>query len=511
VSASGAGPAPPGVRAALARAAGRRSNGRGVLFNLAGAAVPAGLALLCIPRIAGALGPERFGILALAWAAFGYTAVLHLGMGRAVARDTAAGAPDGAGLRATVWTALLMALAPALAAGVGLFALAPVLSGALRLAPPMEAEATLAFRLLACAVPFAVTTPVLSSVLEARRRFGLVNAVMVPGSLATYLGPVAVLALVPTSAPLVPVVGVLAVARMAVWAGFFVLCLHEVPELRARPTFHGQVARPLLGYGGWMSVTALVSPLLVYADRFVIGAAVSAAAVAYYATAQEVVVRGGMVSAAVVGVLFPAFAGARPGDAARVAWLLESGVDAVLLLVLPLALLLAAGAEPLLRAWMGAAYAREGAHVLAWLSVGLVVNGLAKMPSTLLQALGRPDLTARLHLAELPVFLGVLGAFVWAWGIEGAAAAWVARVTGDAVALYWVAWKQVPETRAGAMRAAAVAAFAAGGVAALRLAEPPLLRGGLLAVAGVALLWAAVRALHRRTGTGLHGAFGRAG
>jgi O-antigen/teichoic acid export membrane protein len=346
---------------------------------------------------------------------------------------------------------------------------------------------------------------VLSAVLEARRRFGLVNVVTVPGSLATYLGPVAVLALVPTATPLVPVVGVLAAARAVVWLGFLALCLREVPELRAGPTFQGHVARPLLGYGGWMSVSALVSPLLVYLDRFVIGAAVSAAAVAYYAAAQEVVVRSGMVSSSVVGVLFPAFAGADPRDGRRLSRLLESGVDAVLLLVVPVALVLSAGAELLLRVWLGGAYARQGAHVLAWLSVGLVVNGLAKMPSTLLQAVGRPDLTARLHLAELPVFLLVLGAFVWAWGIEGAAVAWVVRATGDAVALYWVAWKQVPETRTGAVRAAAVAAFAASGVAALRLAEPPLLRGGLLAVAAVVLLWAAARALHRRSAV-LHGA-----
>ncbi|HYH82457.1 MAG TPA: oligosaccharide flippase family protein, partial [Longimicrobium sp.] len=465
-----------------------------------------------IPRIAGGLGPERFGILALAWAAFGYTAVLHLGLGRAVARGAAGGTPGGAELRATVWTGLLMALVPAVAGTAALFALAPALARSLGLHGALAGEAALAFRVLACAVPFTVTAPVLSGVLEARRRFGVVNAVTVPGSLVTYLGPVAVLALARSPAPLVPVMAVLAAARVAMWIGFLLLCLREAPELRAGPTFHGGLARPLLRFGGWLSVSALVSPLLVYLDRFVVAGAVSAAAVAYYAAAQEVVVRAGMVSGAVVGVLFPAFAGVRPGDGRRLARLLESGVDAVLLLVVPLTLLLAAGAELLLRAWLGGAYAQQGAHLLAWFSVGLVVNGLAKMPATLLQGIGRPDLTARLHLAELPAFVLVLGAAIWAWGIEGAAVAWVARMTVDALGLYWLAWRQVPETRRGAARAAAVAAFAAVGVGALRLAEPPLLRGALLAVAAVALLWAAVGALHRRSAdAGLPDAFGRAG
>jgi len=483
---------------ALLQAAGRRSNGRGVLFNLAGVAAPALLALVCIPRIAGALGAERFGILALAWTTVGYVVFLHLGLGRAVARGTAAGGKGDDEVRATVWTALLMTLALGCAGGALLFVLASALVRVLDLPAAVADECAAAFRVLACAVPFTVATPVLTGVLEARRRFGLVNAVTVPSALVTYLGPVAALSFTHT---LVPLVAVLAVGRVLSWAAFLVLCLREVPELRGGPTFHGRLARPLLSYGGWTTVSALVSPLLVYMDRFVIGAAVSAAAVAYYATAQEVVLRIGLVSGAVVGVLFPAFASVPEHDGRRVAHLLESGVDAVLVLVLPLALILAAAAEPLLRLWMGGDYAVQGAHVLAWLSFGLVVNGLAKVASTMLQAVGRPDLTARLHLMELPGFVVVLVVLVWAWGLEGAAVAWVVRVTADAAGLFWFAWRRVPETRSAAMHAAWVTACAAAGVGALRLAGSPLARAALLAVAAVALLWAFGRILHRRAAT----------
>jgi O-antigen/teichoic acid export membrane protein len=480
--------------------AGRDSNARGILFNLAGAAAPAALALLCIPWIASTLGAARFGVLALAWTAIGYVAFLHLGLGRAVARGTAAAGSEAEGdeLRATVWTALGMTMALGALGAAALFAFAPGVVRLLHMPAALAGEATAAFRVLACAVPFTVTTPVLSGVLEARRRFGVVNAVTVPSALVTYLGPVAALAV---SHTLVPLVAVLAVGRVLSWAAFFVLCLREVPELRSGPTFHGRLARPLLSYGGWTTVSALVSPLLVYMDRFVIGAAVSAAAVAYYATAQEVVLRTGLVSGAVVGVLFPAFASVPGHDGRRVAHLLESGVDAVLVLVLPLALILAAAAEPLLQFWLGGDYAAQGAHVLAWLSFGLVVNGLAKVPSTMLQAVGRPDLTARLHLMELPGFIVVLGVLVWAWGLEGAAVAWVVRVTADSAGLYWFAWRRVPETRSAAVRAAWVTAYAAVGGGALRLAGSPLLRVGLLAVAGIALLWAVGRILHRRAAT----------
>lgn len=481
----------------LSRLLARRTNARSVLFSLVGAGAPAVLALLFIPRIAGALGTERFGILALAWTVIGYASFLHLGLGRAVARDTAArGAPGEATLAETVWTAALMTLALGALAGVLLFAFAPGLVALLNVPRPLEAEATLAVRVLAGAVPFTVSTPVLSAVLEARRRFDLVNAVLVPSAVATYLGPVLVLTL--GGGGLVALVAVLAVTRMAAWGGYLALCLREAPELRARPAFRHEAALPLLSFGGWTTVSAAVSPLLVYLDRFVVGAMVSAAAVAYYSTAQEAVLRMGVVSGAVVGVLFPAFARVPGHDDGRLAGLLESGVDAVLLLVLPLTLLIAAFAGDLLHVWMGPAYGAAGAPVLSWLAMGLLVNGLAKVPSSMIQAVGRPDLTARLHLVELPLFVGVLAALVWRWGVPGAAIAWVARATADAAALYWVACRRVPAARAVAVRAAWVTVAGAFGVGVLRLLGSPAERGVAIGIAALVLAWAAHGVVGRR-------------
>jgi O-antigen/teichoic acid export membrane protein len=479
-----------GARAVL-RLVAPRSNARNILFSLAGAGAPAVLALFAIPRIASTLGTERFGILALAWTVIGYATFLHLGLGRAVARDTT---EAGEALHATVWTAALLTLALGMAGAVLLFLFAPAIVSLLDIHAALAAESTTAMRVLACAVPFTVSMPVLSGVLEARRRFDLVNAVVVPSSIATYLGPVVALSF---TSGLVPLVAVLAAARAAAWLGYLALSLYEVPALRARPAFHRRVARPLLHYGGWTTVSAVVSPLLLYLDRFVVGALVSATAVAYYSTAQEVVLRMGIVSGAVVGVLFPAFA--RVADErGRLAELMESGVDAVLLLVLPLTLLLAAFSGELLHLWLGAGYAAAGGPVLAWLAVGLLLNGLAKVPSTMIQAVGRPDLTAKLHLVELPLFVLVLGALVWKWGIEGAAMARLARVGGDAVAVYWVGWRTVPATRRAAVRAATVAVAGSATAGLLRLLTSPGLRAAVLGAAALAFALMARSVLGRR-------------
>ena len=53
------------------------------------------------------------------------------------------------------------------------------------------------------------------------------------------------------------------------------------------------------------------------------------------------------------------------------------------------------------------------------------------MPSALTQAIGRPDLTFKLHLIELPVYLLTAWFLIVRRGIEGAAIAWLARTALD--------------------------------------------------------------------------------
>ena len=81
---------------------------------------------------------------------------------------------------------------------------------------------------------------------------------------------------------------------------------------------------------------------------------------------------------------------------------------------------------------------------MQWLVLGVFLNSLAMIPYTLLQAIGRPDLTAKLHLVELPVFLLMLWSMIHMFGIEGAAIAWTLRVGFDALLLFAVARRLLP-------------------------------------------------------------------
>jgi O-antigen/teichoic acid export membrane protein len=92
-----------------------------------------------------------------------------------------------------------------------------------------------------------------------------------------------------------------------------------------------------------------------------------------------------------------------------------------------------------MRYWVGADFASRAAPVGVILLAGVWINGLAIIPFEHLQAIDRPDLTAKFHAIEVLPFLGILWVGLHTFGLVGAAWAWTLRVTVDALLLIFVA------------------------------------------------------------------------
>jgi O-antigen/teichoic acid export membrane protein len=443
---------------------------RNTVINLAGQGASIALALVCIPLVVAAMGTERFGTLTLVWSVIGYFSVLDLGLGWAVSQSVAeklGGAREDE-IPAAVWTTLAAIFA------LGLCGTALALAGAewlvrgpLDLSGPLAREAVVSIRVLALSLPFVATTACMRGLLEARQWFGASNALRIPLALINFAAPLAVL---PFSRSLVPVVAVLAAGRVLLWPAHLWAVLRALPVLRSRPRPRWSELKPLLSYGGWTTVSNVVNPVMTQLDRFLIGGLVSVAAVAYYATPYEVVAKMIIVPAAVGGVVFPAFAASYRAEPARAAAVFERAVRGLLAVLLPMALVVVALAREGLGLWLGPEFAANGALVAQVLAVGFLVNGLAQMPFTLLQGVRRPDLTARLHLAEAPLYVALLWLLASRYGAAGAAVAWTLRVTVDAAALFTLGAGQI----------------AGVGATVRRLPVPALVAGVLLAAAAAA-------------------------
>lgn len=411
---------------------------RNVVINLAGQAAPLVVAVVAIPLLIRGLGTERFGVLTLMWVVIGYFSLLDLGLGRALTQLVAdrLGRGREEEVPALAWTALVMVLALGTLGGVVAAVAAPwLILEVVRLPDELKPETVRAMYLLALSLPAVASTAALRGILEAVQRFDLVNALRLPLSVFNYAGPLLVL---PFSSSLVPVIALLLAGRLAAWGAHLWLCLRAVPSLR-RVEFDRSSIPALVRFGGWTTVSNVISPLMVYLDRFLIGGMVSVTAVAYYVTPYEVVTKLWIVPGGLLGVIFPAIATTFAHDRERTARMFWRAVRVMTLIVFPVLLVLVALAPEGLRLWLGSDFAANSTVVLRWLAVGVLINCLGQVAYTVLQGIGRPDLTAKLHMVELPFYLGVLLVLVQRYGIEGAAAAWVLRIVVDTVALFVLA------------------------------------------------------------------------
>jgi O-antigen/teichoic acid export membrane protein len=190
-----------------------------------------------------------------------------------------------------------------------------------------------------------------------------------------------------------------------------------------------------------------MAPIMVYFDRILIGAAISVTAVAYYTAPFDMVTRLSIIPGAVSGVLFPALALTSAQAPERARLLFNRGVKYIFIVVFPIVLVAVTLAPEGLRQWLGAPFAISSTPVLRWIAAGVFLNSLSYVPFALIQAAGRPDITAKLQLAELTPYILAIYLLAKHFGITGVSVAWMARVTVDAALLFFFAEKLLPHKR----------------------------------------------------------------
>lgn len=408
---------------------------RNVLWSLAGTGLPLIVAAASIPSLIAALGTTRFGVLSLAWIVVGYFSLFDLGLGRAITQLVAQkiGSGEESEVPSVVWIGMSLMIALGIVGGLVVAALSPwLVNSKLEIPPPLRAETLTAFYLLAASIPVVIMTAATRGVLEARHRFDVVNIVRAPLGALTYLGPLAVL---PFSHELPPMVGALVAVRVLTCAVYLVACLRLYPELARKAPFNRDLLRQMLSFGGWMTLSNVAAPLLLYIGRLALAVMVSAEAVAFFSTPYDVVINLLIIPGVFVSVLFPMFAQQIAADKPAVRKLYRQSLIAMAVVMLPLTVLTFVAARPALAWWINPVFSENGFRVAQLLAIGIFINSFGHLSQALVQAHGRPDLTAKLHVVELVVHIPYLFWLISHHGVVGAAIAWVIRVTLSTIVL----------------------------------------------------------------------------
>lgn len=413
-------------------------------YNFLGKLLPLAVAIIAIPLLVQKMGTARFGILTLTWMVIGYFSVFDLGVGRATTKFVAEylARKQTEDLPQLIWSSLFLLFTfGALAALVGWSLSSWLVERVLNISASLQEESRQSLCILLACLPFVFVSAGMEGVLEAQQRFGVINIIKTPLGLANYLGPLPILAY---TVSLVPVVALLALVRVLVCGIFFFLVWQSLPGMKRpcwpKATFIGK----LLSFGGWLTISSVISPIMVYLDRFLIGALLTMSAVAYYVTPYELVTRLWVIPASLLPVLFPTFSAYAVERVDKLRVLHDRAVKYIFLLVAPAIISIIVMAHPILELWVGREFATLSTPVLQVLALGVLINSMAQVPSSAIQAAGRPDLTAKLHLAEFPLYLMCLWILIKPLGIVGVALAWTIRIGMDTSLLFWLARRLFP-------------------------------------------------------------------
>src|ERR1700733_12082065 len=264
---------------------------RNLVVNVVGPLLPMVVSFVTVPLYIHAIGAARYGVVTLTWILLGYLGVLDFGLSRAAANALGKLAHASSRERSSV---LITTLYLNLLFGSTASALFYAIGGALLwrwfpLSGELAHEAVAAFPWMVPMLPLGLLGGVAIGALDSRERFLLATTLNSCGVVLGLVLPlVSVMIFGPSLTVIIPAVMLvrLGVVLAMLTAVFWV----ERPIHSFAPDFVW--ARKLFGYGAWVSVSSVISPILDTFDQMIIGRMLGAAAVAPYGGPMNLAIRG---------------------------------------------------------------------------------------------------------------------------------------------------------------------------------------------------------------------------
>jgi O-antigen/teichoic acid export membrane protein/GT2 family glycosyltransferase len=404
---------------------------RNSFYNVFGQFLPLIVGFISIPMLIKNLGIERFGLLSLIWVFLGYLAFFDLGFSRAIikiiaeelAREKKDKVPN------IIWTATWIVGFLSIVGCLILMLLANFLATSVFKIPiALHSESILAIKIIAMSLPLVTLIAVFKGVLEAQQRFFAANVLQSLSGTMTYLVPFIICFFTPSVVYLI--LGI-SITRFITLVANILVCANNMPGLLVPRWIDKTSLKNLFSFGSWLTVSNIISPLMVYFDRFILGSLIPVGNLAYYTTPYEIVTRVLILPSAVARVLFPTFSSAIAVKNNEEAMLHSESIRILSLVLMPITSLLILFADGGLHLWLGQGFSSESTLILQIFAIGIFFNGIANVPYTFIQSANRPDLTAKIHLSEFPIYIVLLWIMTKEFGLLGAATAWSLRLIFD--------------------------------------------------------------------------------
>ncbi len=402
------------------------------VWNLIGIGLPFILGAITIPYLMAEIGVESLGVLTLIWALIGYFSLFDFGLGRALTQQVAAARSTNqqASIPSLIKSGIAFTAITGLAGGILLALLADKLAiDWLKVSPELQDSTNNALLVAAIGIPLTTITTGFRGVLEAYEDFKAVNLLRTALGIANFGLPALCVMLIDHS--LTTMVISLIIARFLVMLAHACLVNKKLESNWLTSATSKSHTRKLFSFGIWMTVSNIISPLMVNADRFIISAIFGASEVAYYTVPFEALIRVLILPTALTAALFPRLSNLIGTDLFSAGILYKKCIKIVALALLPVCLVISLGAKWGMTLWLGSEFAEQSWLIVVIMAVGVLFNGIAHVPYAAIQASGDSKLTASLHTIEFLLYIPTLWLSINLFGLIGAPIAWTIRVILD--------------------------------------------------------------------------------
>lgn len=396
-------------------------------WNLISFCVPIFIAIPILGMISRLMGVERFGLFTLILAIFGYSSVFDLGLSSAIVRVIAINKNNLKIVKEYLSTATIF---------LGLVSIFPLflmayfsenLVDVLNISSDIYPDAKVTFELLSLVFPLLILTTIWQSYLEGNERFKELSLIKTLSSICMSIFPLLLLMI--EQSLTYSVIGII-IARLF---SMILIISYTIKDIGffTKNLFIISRLKELFRFGGWLTITNIISPIMSSMDRFILSSMSGAEKVAFYTAPAEIVGRMLIIPGIISKTAFPRLV--RNNEISFKTKLKVANSTVALGMLLPVFIF----SGEILNYWLGAGY-DSSSITLKILLIGLFFNASAQVSYTSIQAGGYSKLAAFVHLFEVIPYLIALYYFVQYYSYNGAAIAWSARMAIDFIAFMFL-------------------------------------------------------------------------
>lgn len=404
------------------------------IWNILGFGAPLMAAYFAIPLLIRNIGHESFGILTLIMGIIGYFSVFELGIGRALTQSISIQLSENKEIKYHLSTGLIISFVSGCIGSLLLIVFSKnIINSWVNISESLSNDAHWAIILAAIGVPIATTTSALRGVMEAHNDFKWSNIYRLILGISNFIFPVISVSF--GFANIYEITFSILTGRFIVFFIMVLSFLKVYKDSYGVNYFSLEKTKVLIKYAGWLSLSNIIGPLMLYFDRFVIASLLGAGVVAFYTVPYEVLSKFLIIPIALTSVLFPMLAKSinlndYDGDKIYKKYYIVNVFFSLILLGA-----FALFCDYIFSYWIDSDFSENATPIAVILCIGIFFNSVASFPFTYLQAMGHSKKTSLIHLAEVIIYMPILYFSIEKYNLIGAAFAWSFRTFLDLIIL----------------------------------------------------------------------------